>query len=131
MVALRAEIRMEAVTRTGQDGGVKGLRARFIDSAPLLPYRFSQRVAKYVRAAAPIRTGTLKKSVKRETISKGVHQVTVEAFYGIYVNYGTRYMHAQPFWEPSIDQALADFREDAKKVLHGGALSKVEGGDDD
>ncbi len=33
----------------------------------------------------------------------------VGAYYGQYVNYGTRFMAAQPFWEPAIDATQPDF----------------------
>lgn len=32
--------------------------------------------------------------------------VAVGASYGAYVNYGTRYQPAQPFWEPAIDAVV-------------------------
>jgi HK97 gp10 family phage protein len=35
--------------------------------------------------------------------------VAVGATYGVYVNYGTRYMAAQPFWEPAIDMVRPSF----------------------
>lgn len=35
--------------------------------------------------------------------------VAVGANYGVYVNYGTRYMTAQPFWEPAIDAVTPEF----------------------
>ena len=36
--------------------------------------------------------------------------VAVGANYGVYVNYGTRHMPAQPFWEPAIEEAKPGFQ---------------------
>jgi len=35
--------------------------------------------------------------------------VVVGAEYGIYQNYGTRYLPPRPFWEPSIDRTRSSF----------------------
>ena len=88
-------------------------------TGPQLAYHFAQRVEAYAKAKVPIRTGVLKDSIIRERISNGVHSVTVNAFYGIYVNYGTRYMRAQPFWEPAIEMATEALRKESAEMLHG------------
>lgn len=40
----------------------------------------------------------------------------VGATYGEDVNYGTRYMAAQPFFEPAIDDSRTDFENDLSKI---------------
>lgn len=42
--------------------------------------------------------------------------VGVAANYGIYVNYGTRFMGAQPFFDEAVAQAQAAFPEEAAKL---------------
>lgn len=55
-----------------------------------------------VAAAAPVDTGFLKGSVSsRIEGTRGV--VTVGAEYGPYVNYGTRRMAAQPFFDNAVE----------------------------
>lgn len=112
-------IRVERTARPSSGGGLSGLVVRFPKGAPALPYRFSQRVQKYARAKAPVLTGLLKASIQRQRLGLRRHRVIVGAHYGIYVNYGTRYMRAQPFWEPAIRQAQRDLRRDMKELLHG------------
>lgn len=42
--------------------------------------------------------------------------VAVGASYGAFVNYGTRYMSAQPFWEPAIDAVRPSFESAVDKI---------------
>ena len=120
MVVFRAEVTVRAVLNPKAiNGGLNGLQLRFSEGAASLPYHFAQRVEAYAKASSPVRTGKLKGSIKRERLGPNSHKVTVSAFYGIYVNYGTRYMRAQPFWEPAIEKALIDLREEMKRMLHG------------
>lgn len=65
----------------------------------------------------PIRTGFLRGSTKARTLSKYQRHVMVGAFYGVYVNYGTRNMRPQPFWEPSIEETKVRLRRDLQKVF--------------
>lgn len=76
---------------------------------------------------APVDTGFLKNSIYTQTdhsTYKGgdkalpeipppeddqAAHVAVAAEYAIYVNYGTRYMPAQPFWEPALDAVKPGF----------------------
>lgn len=55
-----------------------------------------------VAAGAPVDTGFLKGSVqgRAESSTRGV--VTVGAEYGAYVNYGTRYVRSQPFFDEAL-----------------------------
>ena len=120
MVVLRADVFVEAIkSPRAINDGLNGLQLRFSEGAAALPYHFAQRVEAYAKAKTPVRTGKLKESIKRERLGPNSHKVTVSAFYGIYVNYGTRYMRAQPFWEPAIQMALDALREEMKQVLHG------------
>lgn len=99
--------------------GLVDLTERLAKTGPQLAYHFAQRVEAYAKDKVPVRTGVLKDSIIRERISNGVHSVTVNAFYGIYVNYGTRYMRAQPFWEPAIEMATEALRKEGAEMLHG------------
>lgn len=115
----RLNLTVQRSASPASSGGLNGLVERFPEGAGALPYRFATRVRRYVRAKAPVRTGYLKSSVNRTLVGPRAHRVTVGAHYGIYVNYGTRYMRAQPFWEPAIRQARMDLRKDMRKLLHG------------
>ena len=108
-----------------RSGQTRALKTRFAAGAPNLAYHFAQRVVSYSKASAPVRTGNLKNSIKRTRLALGSHKVEVGAFYGIYVNYGTRYMHAQPFWEPSITLATIKLRKEMADLMHGNKIEEV------
>lgn len=64
------------------------------------------------RAAAPVRRGFLRASI----FSFG-DAVEVGAPYGPYVEHGTRFMQAQPFFFPYVEQAGEDLPEVLKLAL--------------
>lgn len=71
------------------------------------------------KAKAPVRTGYLKESIASTRTGRKVWKVEVGAHYGIYVEYGTRYMAAQPYFRPAIQVANKNFRRNMRKVLQG------------
>lgn len=68
--------------------------------------------------AAPVDTGNLKRSIGIE-ITDGGLTATVEptAEYASYVEYGTRFMNAQPFVRPSLEEQGAAFKADLGKLV--------------
>lgn len=119
MVTFVAKLEIRVDRDGGRKDGINGTLSRFKKGAGALPYNTARRVQKYARAKAAVRTGYMKSSIIRERIGLGSHKVTVGAPYGIYVNYGTRHMRAQPFWEPAINQARLDMKAEIRKMLHG------------
>lgn len=86
---------------TSVNHALKGAKAMFA-------YRVAVRIRKNAKALAPVRTGYLKRSIKADKIAPGHWTVTVGAHYGRYVEYGTRYMHAQPYMTPAIEACKAE-----------------------
>lgn len=66
-----------------------------------------------------VRTGNLAASIEKERVGPKHWKVYVGAYYGIYVEYGTRYMIAQPYFRPAIRYANAEFRKDIQGVFRG------------
>lgn len=67
---------------------------------------------------APVDTGNLKRSIQLEIKDGGLMaEVAATADYSAYVEYGTRFMHAQPYVRPSFQQQEGKFLKDLKKVL--------------
>ncbi|CAB4195102.1 phge_HK97_gp10, phage protein, HK97 gp10 family [uncultured Caudovirales phage] len=70
-----------------------------------------------------VRTGELKRSIKREKVKVGHHQVVVGAKnssgaqYGRFVEFGTRYMIAQPFMAPAVREARRELKKNKKGLL--------------
>jgi HK97 gp10 family phage protein len=55
------------------------------------------------KARAPVRTGNLKGSIQPERTGRLQWRVEVGAHYGIYVEFGTRRMRAQPYFVPAAE----------------------------
>ncbi len=64
-----------------------------------------------------VRTGRLRRSIRREKVAPGKHVVIADTPYARYVEYGTRYMIAQPFMAPSIRKARTELRKTKKGLL--------------
>jgi HK97 gp10 family phage protein len=54
---------------------------------------------------APVRTGHLRSSIYAK-ISEWVAEIGAEATYALFVELGTRYMQAQPYFYPAIQEHL-------------------------
>jgi HK97 gp10 family phage protein len=96
-------------------GGTRNLAAKVEINAQQLAANYAKNVVQFAEVKAPVRTGRLKKSIGSQEITPTSYAMYVGAYYGVYVNYGTRYMHAQPFWEPALAEAKAIYdREKAE-----------------
>jgi HK97 gp10 family phage protein len=63
-------------------------------------------------------TGTTKRSVKLEITDGGLTAESgPETEYAPYVEYGTRFMEAQPFVRPAFDEQKKVFQNDLKKLM--------------
>lgn len=67
---------------------------------------------------APVDTGTLKRSIGLEITEAGMTaEVEATAEYAPYVEYGTRFMKAQPYIRPSLEEQKKSFKNDLSKLL--------------
>lgn len=67
---------------------------------------------------APVDTGTLKGSINLGLSDGGLTAaVTPEAEYSAYVEYGTRYMEAQPYIRPAYREQKEQFKNDLKTLV--------------
>ena len=63
-------------------------------------------------------TGETKRSISLETIDGGfAASVGPETDYSPYVEYGTRFMDAQPFVRPAFEEQSREFIKDMKKLV--------------
>ena len=86
-----------------------------------------EKVKEAIKSEAPVRTGTLKKSIERSNVKtkQGVKRVEVgptkEGWYGVFVNFGTINMKANPFmdrgYEKSKGEAMEIIKNEIKKGL--------------
>jgi len=63
-------------------------------------------------------TGTTKRSIGLEITQNGfTAEVEPGTDYSPYLEYGTRFMDAQPFVKPSLDEQKAKFKRDMQKLV--------------
>lgn len=67
-----------------------------------------------------VRTGNLQRSIAYKRTASKKWKVSVGEDYGIYVEYGTRKMIAQPYFRPAIVKANKTFRKKLDGVLRYG-----------
>ena len=67
---------------------------------------------------APVDTGTLKRSISFKIEDGGLTAViTPTAHYASYVEYGTRFMNAQPYLTPAFNKVVPQFKYAMNKVM--------------
>lgn len=74
-------------------------------------------IEQQAKIAAPVDTGFLRGSIQTEILDPMTARVSVGAEYGIYVEFGTRYMAAQPYFIPAAEQVIRNLGGELKKVL--------------
>lgn len=63
-------------------------------------------------------TGTTKRSIGLEIVDSGMTaSVGPETEYSPYLEYGTRFMDAQPFVKPALDAQKPKFKQDMQKLV--------------
>lgn len=63
-------------------------------------------------------TGTTKRSVTLDISADGLTaDVEPETEYSPYLEYGTRFMEAQPFVRPALEEQAQQFKKDMKKLV--------------
>lgn len=85
--------------------------------ADAIAAKAAQDIVAGAQGRAPVDTGTLKNSIQASSSGPGRWRVVVGADYGVYVNYGTRFMAARPFFTESIAQVRPQFIAAMRQVL--------------
>lgn len=73
-------------------------------------------VVRVAEMKAPMRTGRLKRSIKKVS-TKGGYTITVNAPYAVYVEYGTRHRAANPFFKPAVEAANRQFKPKFRTIF--------------
>lgn len=74
------------------------------------------------QSRAAVDTGFLRSSIQARQVGGNATsgsitwRVTVTAEYGVYVEYGTRFMDAQPFFFPAIEEVAPTFLEAMRRI---------------
>ena len=103
--------------------GMKELRAKVQSNVELeqvktiIKTNGSELQAKTMRKA-PVDTGQLKRSVMLDIKDKGLTAtVTPSTNYAAYVEYGTRYMNAQPYLRPAFNEQVQTLKRDLQALV--------------
>ena len=112
------------------------LAAHIRSDGNMVAYQKARRVAMFARQFVPqppgiaprtpwaknspsgyVRTGDLRRSIVRRRVGLGHHHIEVGEPYGTYVEYGTRYMRAQPFMAPALKAVRKEFRDEVGGII--------------
>lgn len=69
-----------------------------------------------MKMRAPIDTGNLRNSIQARKVGTAHWRVTVTAEYGIYVEYGTRFNRAQPYFFPTVAEVTPAFMAAMRRI---------------
>ena len=109
-----AEIKVQGmdklVKKLGQNGSLDAVRQVVRSNGGQLQNRMMRK--------SPVDTGNMRRSVHMEMQDSGMTAVVgPTAEYAPYVEYGTRFMSAQPFVRPALEEQKAQFVADLKKLM--------------
>lgn len=72
------------------------------------------------KLTAPIDTGHLRATIQAMRRNEQLWVVLVGAEYGVYQEFGTRYMAAQPYFLPAVEATRRNMKQIAESVLRRG-----------
>lgn len=99
---LKANVTMDLVKQTVQGNGIE-LREKMIAKAEF---------------TKGYQTGTTKRSITRVSKDSGFSvEVGPTTEYSPYLEYGTRFMEAQPFVRPALEEQATQFHSDMQKLV--------------
>jgi HK97 gp10 family phage protein len=83
---------------------LQGISDKVKSFVSTFPGQVADEMVQKMQAIAPVDTGYLRDHIVSEDSGDGRATVTSEAEYSIYVEFGTRFMSAQPFFFPVFDE---------------------------
>lgn len=69
-----------------------------------------------MKTRAAVDTGFLKNSIQARKVGPAHWRVTVGAEYGVYLEYGTRFMGARPFFFPAVAEVGPSFMQVMRRI---------------
>lgn len=94
-----------------------GLELRLSDRVRGVTRFTAERVVEEAKSRAPVRTGTLRDSIRVRRVNQYRNDVVVGAPYGQFVEFGTSRMAAQPFFIPAAESVRDEFIKLAREAL--------------
>ena len=108
-----------AITVTVKSNRFGEVARRLQEVASVAVRKAALDIMTYARMVAPVLTGNLKNSIQVMIESATSALVVVGAAYGIYVEFGTRYMGARPYFMPAVEFVAPQFEAALKSALGG------------
>lgn len=110
---------MAGIFLKGMSALNKGLTQRMkLEAAAMIVKQNGAELQQKAMRNAPVRTGTLKRSIRLNLEDGGMTAVcTATAEYAPYVEWGTRFMNAKPYMEPAFEVQLRIFKADMDKLM--------------
>lgn len=85
------------------------IKVHMANQAEWATEKAAQDIAAGAMRRAPIDTGFLRASIQARKVGTAHWRVTVGAEYGLYLEFGTRFMGAQPYFFPAIAEVSPSF----------------------
>jgi len=92
------------------------IRANMLQTAEQLTAKTAMDLEAGMKLRVPVDTGFLRSSIQARQVGKAHWRVTVGADYGVYVEYGTRFNRAQPFFFPTVAEVGVAFMEGMRRI---------------
>ena len=110
---------------TREHDNFRELKADVRAKAHAAAYNFARGMVAEAKRRVPVRTGYLRQNIYWEKIAPGEFRVGVKgdttaqtgAYYGVYIEYGTRNMAAQPYFRPAFEIMKKKFQADMRLVF--------------
>jgi HK97 gp10 family phage protein len=115
-----AAIWLEGVGITQLAVDLRGAGPKAIEKAKVVVEKSGHDVVAGAQAICPVDTGNLKGSIGVDFDGDGLGwEAGPTASYGIYVEYGTRYMAPQAYMGPSFDRVAAEVQPMLEQIADG------------
>lgn len=85
------------------------IQAHMLQAAEDLTAKAAMDMVAGMQMRAPVDTGFLRSSIQAAKVGPAYWRVTIGADYGLYVEFGTRFNRAQPFFFPTVAEVGPDF----------------------
>lgn len=92
------------------------IKSSMVSTAESLVEKTAQDLVAGMQVRAPVDTGFLKSSIQAQKVGAAHWQVTIGADYGVYVEFGTRFTQAQPYFYPAIAEVSPAFLQAMRRI---------------
>lgn len=92
------------------------IRANMLSTAQAVTAKAAMDMEAGMKSRVPVDTGFLRSSIQARQLGPAHWRVTVTADYGVYVEYGTRFNRAQPYFFPTVAEVGPVFIQAMRRI---------------